>query len=322
MLMIITLLFSISFMAEGCNLYDRPAEEQWYLNYDSEQEVNTYWLDMWELYSKIDNSHKGVVKVAVIDTGVDARNPEIKDSIIADRDNSDDRIGHGTAIAGIICASQYHGKVVGVSDSRRTRIVPIKVTMKEGEDEPYCTVGQLIEAIKHAEEKGCAICNISLNTDNDDPELEKTISESGMLFVFSAGNGTYKGRNIDSYPSYPASYNYDNLITVTNVKANGRIHSTANYGNCVDIAAPGTEIYNIGLENEYITSTGTSYAAPIVTGLAAMLYICDKDMTPAHCKKIILDTALEERRIRGKACHNRLVQLDVAIAVVAKDKEK
>ena len=291
-----------------------PAKEQWYLNDNPEREVNIGWPCMWETYSKIDNSRKCIVKVAVIDSGIDSNHPEIKDSIRQISGSCKDKIGHGTTIAGIICASQYHVTVVGISDSKRTIIIPIKVTGQNGKEESLCSVEQLIEAIKIAESEGCDICNISLNTDKDDPELEKVIAESNMLFVVSAGNGDPKGRNLDDDPSYPASYEYENLITVTSVTANGRIQSIANYGSCIDIGAPGTEIYNISIDNDYSVNNGTSFATPIVTGLAAMLYICDRNMTPRSCKEIILETAKEERRLKGKAGNNKLIQLDAAIA--------
>ena len=138
-----------------------------------------------------------------------------------------------------------------------------------------------------------------------------------MLFVVSAGNGSGRGRNIDKKPSYPASYNFDNLITVTNIKSNGRLNTNANYGQCVDVAAPGTEIYNIELDNRYGTSTGTSFAVPIVTGLASMLYICDETMTAAQCKDIILRSASQERRLNNKIENNRVVNLSAALKCVA-----
>lgn len=231
--------------------------------------------------------------------------------------DSRDEFGHGTKITGIICASQYTGLVVGISDISKTEIVPIKV-ITDGESSSE--VENLVEAIKFVESQGCSICNISLNTSEDEKTLKESIATSEMLFVVSSGNGETKGRNIDNEPSYPASYVFDNLITVTNVKSNGRLNSTANYGQCVDIAAPGTEIYNLDIDNGYGASTGTSFATPVVTGLAAMIYICDEKMTDEQCKEIILSSATQERRLKGKIKYNRIVKLDAALKKAVKRK--
>lgn len=292
------------------NVIIEPPTEQWYLTSDPDFIVDIGWNEMWEVYTSIPDIQKNSVRIAVIDTGVDADNPEIKDCVIETGRDSRDEFGHGTKITGIICASQYTGLVVGISDISKTEIVPIKV-ITDGESSSE--VENLVEAIKFAESQGCSICNISLNTSEDEKTLKESIATSEMLFVVSSGNGETKGRNIDNEPSYPASYVFDNLITVTNVKSNGRLNSTANYGQCVDIAAPGTEIYNLDIDNGYGASTGTSFATPVVTGLAAMIYICDEKMTAEQCKEIILSSATQERRLKGKIKNNRIVKLDAAL---------
>lgn len=296
-----------------------PPLEQWYLADDANNRINIGWHKMWDYYSSVPENDKNKVRVAVIDTGVDSENPEINESVLSTGKDTSDAIGHGTKIAGIICASQYTGRVAGVSDITKTEIVPIKVIT---DGEAPSEVGSLVEAIKLAESLGCSICNISLNTSKDDKTLKETINASDMLFVVSAGNGDYRGENIDKYPSYPASYCFDNLITVTNVKSNGRLNTTANYGQGVDIAAPGTEIYNIDIENRYSASTGTSFATPVVTGLAAMLYICDEKITAEQCKEIILCSATQERRLKEKISSNRIVNLDAALKKTVKRREK
>lgn len=269
---------------------------------------------MWETYMEIPDCEKQDVKVAVIDTGADIDNPEIEDCLIINDDNVSDDVGHGTKNIGIICASQYKGNVVGIADAKHTQILPIKImAFNDDKMNVSCSTKELIKAIDRAENSGCSICNISLNTDKDDPKLKEAMSESNMLFVVSAGNGEPRGRNIDIYPSYPASYDLDNMIVVANIKSNGRLNKTSNYGECVDIAAPGTEIYNITLDDEYDAGTGTSYAAPIITGLATMLYICDSDMNASHCKDIIMCSAEHETGLNGKIRTNSLVDLDAAI---------
>ena len=287
-----------------------PPPEQWYLADDTNNKIDIGWHEMWDYYISVPANEKNTVRVAVVDTGVDVENPEINESIISTETDTTDTIGHGTKVTGIICASQYTGCVAGISDIRKTEIVPIKVVT---DGETTCGVEDLTEAIKLAESLGCSICNISLNTNKDDKSLRDTIVASEMLSVVSAGNGEHRGEDIDKQPSYPASYCFDNLITVTNIKSNGRLNSTANYGQCVDIAAPGTEIYNIDIDNRYGASTGTSFATPVITGLAAMIYICDEKMTATRCKEIILSSATNEKRLKNKINSNRIVNLDAAL---------
>ena len=296
-----------------------PLEEQWYLSGDSRYEVDIGWHEMWDVYCSIPSSQKNTVRIAIIDTGVDADNPEIKESVIKTKIVSSDKIGHGTKVAGIICASQYAGRIVGISDIKKTKIIPIKLVLEtDGIDKSPCDVEDLAKAIRLADSLGCSICNISLNTNTDSKIVKDAIEDSDMLFVVSAGNGEIKGRNIDNYPSYPASYDIDNLITVTNVKSNGRLNSTANFGQCVDIAAPGTEIYNLDIDNGYCAATGTSFATPVVTGLAAMLYICDEKMTAEQCKAIILRSSTKEMRLEGKIQSGRIVNLDASLRSTVK----
>ena len=147
-------------------------------------------------------------------------------------------------------------------------------------------------------------------------ESSKCIETSQMLFVVSAGNGEMRGRNLDKEPSFPASYELDNLIAVANVQPSGRLNFNSNYGKCVDVAAPGTDIFNVLPKDEYSVSSGTSMATPIVTGFAAMLYICDHTMDAGKCKEIILESSTEERELKGKISKNRVINLYEGIRAV------
>lgn len=325
-----------------------PIAEQWYLQSDGTTETDIHAIEMWKTFRKVKNKHK--IIVAVIDTGVDTSNKEISHSIwtnskeiagnkidddhngyvddvngwnfynndnnVSEYSDTADEIGHGTKVSGIICASQMNGGVMGIVDGRYVEIMVIKALGSSEDSYSFDSgkVGNVIKAIDYAEDNGAEICNLSFNTDKNDAGLEKKISESKRLFVVSAGNAESMRRNIDISPSYPASYDSDNVITVTNIKSNGRINTGANYGkNSVDIAAPGTDIYNIGDDGECSYGTGTSYAAPIVTGTAAALYVCDSNMTGTRCKKLLCDSASQERRISGRVNNGRVVDCENAL---------
>ena len=173
-----------------------------------------------------------------------------------------------------------------------------------GDDGSGYTYG-VIDAIKYAEKMGASICNFSFGTDIPDKNLEKVIRESKMLFVVASGNGDENkvGYSIDTKPMYPASYSYDNLISVANLQADGRLHPSSNYGyNSVDIAAPGarilstidSETYNlnyssVNLPTPYAYMTGTSMSAPFVAGVAALIYSDFPGINAAQAKETILN---------------------------------
>ena len=97
-----------------------------------------------------------------------------------------------------------------------------------------------MRAIAYAEQNGAVICNLSLGGDTYDPALYRAMAASSMLFVAAAGND---GADTDAAPSYPASYDLDNILSVANLNYNGALHYTSNYGAAsVDLAAPGSYI--------------------------------------------------------------------------------
>ena len=92
--------------------------------------------------------------------------------------------------------------------------------------------------------------------------------------------------NIDQNPVYPASLPYDNIITVANLIFNGKLDRSSNFGPAsVDIAAPGTFILSTIPDKSYAFMSGTSMAAPMVAGAAAMPLLCPAGTEPAGCEE-------------------------------------
>lgn len=317
-------------------------DEQWYIAKGKNHTVDIGIQEVWKL-TEIMN-YKRAVTIAVIDGGVDISIPEISTSIwhnadeipnngmdddyngfVDDihgwnftKDNHDvseyqysmDELSHGTAIAGIINANPSIGKIYGVVNDKNVKLMILKILYTSDKQNflPHSNANDLIQAIQYAEENGASICNISLNMDHTDDKLYETISKSKMLFVVSAGNRTGIRRNIDQYPSYPASYNLKNVITVANVKSNGKLNTHSNFGlKSVDIAAPGTDIYCISPQRIYSYRTGTSYATPIVTSLAAIIYMYDDTITSVECKKILCQASYECQHLKSKIKQGRIL---------------
>lgn len=310
------------------NTYDPGLKNQWYLDND-ETGVDINAKKMWKLL-KNQTSQEEIV-VAVIDTGVDYMHDELADiqwinraevdSNGIDDDNNgfvDDIYGwsfvdnkpfeasavesnHGTICAGII-AAKHNGKgIEGVTRNSNIKIMSVEVLASEhsiGEG----TVQHVVEGISYAEENGADICNLSFSTEKDSEELYNAIKFSKMLFVVSAGNNNSMLRiNIDKRKNYPGSYMLDNLITVGNMTEEGKLARGSNYGKLsVDVMAPGTRIYCISDDQMYGYVSGTSFSAPIVTGIAANIFSVNNSVSPEQVKRIICNTVNQTGNLYDK----------------------
>lgn len=288
------------------------------------------------------------VVVAMIDTGVQYSHPELSGSFwtntgeipgngVDDDGNGyiDDVNGwnfydninvvytgsteaHGTHCSGTITAKKDNEKgIAGLADYDNIKIMTLKAL---GGSEGSGTTLSLSLAIRYAEANGASICNLSLGTDTNDTILYKTMKKSKMLFIVAAGNGDASGRaiNIDRTPNYPASYDLDNIITVANLRADGTLHTSSDYGSVsVDIAAPGTDIISTSVNSQYAYMTGTSMAAPFVTASAALVYSASDSITLADTKNILLSTAKKLDSLKGKVLTSGIIDCGAAVAYAA-----
>lgn len=282
----------------------------------------------WDLYERIEN--KRPVIVAVIDTGIDVTHPDLKNSIWVNEDEIpgdgidndgngyvDDVNGwnfldnsnqlcngkednHGTHGAGTIAAGWSDGGVAGIADNRYVKIMVLKALGgEEGQGSPE----SVIAAIRYAEANGAQICNLSFGAPNYTDEFDAVMRDSNMLFIVAAGNGeeNHAGYNIDKEPLYPASLPYDNIITVANLMFDGRLDRSSNYGPInTDIAAPGSFIVSTIPDNSYAFMTGTSMAAPMVTGAAALLYSARPELSLQDVKNVLLTSAHKLDKLNGR----------------------
>ena len=281
----------------------------------------------WAVYEQ--STERRPVTVAIIHTGVDISHPELQNSIWInadeipgdgiDNDNNgyiDDIYGwnfysgnnqvfngaeddHGTHGAGTIAGAWDSQGISGIADSAYVKIMVLKVL---GTQEGRGISNNVKQAIRYAQDNGADICNLSMGTLTYDAELDAIIRNSPMLFIVSAGNGDAVGRgySIDDLPMYPASYSADNIISVGNLMFNGALDESSNYGAfSVDIAAPGTYILG-AIPGGYAFMSGTSMAAPMVAGVAALVYSCRMDLDLIGVRRAIIDTAKPMESMNGK----------------------
>jgi len=205
------------------------------------------------------------IKVVVIDTGVDLTHPDLKENIkggtstVSYTVSYQDDNGHGTHVAGIIAALNNSIGVVGVGP--KIDLYTVKALDRRGSG----YLSDLIEAIDWSIDHKMQVVNFSLGTPYDSPLLKEAMARlkaAGIVSVAAAGNS---GGSVE----YPAAY--PEVIAVSATDTNDLIASWSNRGPEIDLAAPGVAIYSTYKGSTYKTLSGTSMAAPHVTGAAALL---------------------------------------------------
>lgn len=300
-------------------------------------------LPAWEQYDAKAPEEKRQVTVAVIDTGIDYSHPELQNAMwtnpgeIAgdgiDNDGNgyiDDIHGwnfytnsptlysgtedsHGTHTAGTIAAARGSGGVAGITDNQYVKLMSLKAL---GGPLGIGSPNSVIQAIHYAEANGASICNLSLGSSAYSQELADTIQNSSMLFVIACGNGDSGGHgyNTDENPIYPASLPFDNVISVASLLFDGSLAESSNFGPVsVDLAAPGSYILSTAPGGNYAFMSGTSMAAPMVTGVAAMLYSYRTELTLSDLKPILLGSAHPLAALAGKTVSGGMLDAYAAL---------
>ncbi len=233
------------------------------------------------------------VLIAVVDTGVYAGHPDLAGNVVAgtnfvngNGDASDDE-GHGTHTAGIIAAIGNNGRgVAGMC--WQCHILPIKALDKDGSG----SASNVSASIRYAVDRGARVINLSLGGEKDSRLLHDAISYAtnhGALVVVAAGNEAEEGNPVE----YPAAY--PEVIAVAATDAGDQHASFSNYNSYVAVSAPGV---NIGStiwapddKEAYAAASGTSEAAPFVSGLAGLIWSVNPSLSNDDVKRIILSTA-------------------------------
>ena len=205
--------------------------------------------------------------MAVLDTGIDGDHKDLEGQVVAVANFTvsstvDDIYGHGTHIAGIIAAiSDNDIGIVGVAPECRL------MNAKVADDKGRCQASTVAEAIIWAVDNGASVINISIELGEPSPELEDAINyawNQGAIIITAAGND---GNQAPVYPAY-----YEKCIAVAATKPDDTLAPLSNYGDWIDVAAPGFNTYSTMPGDNYGYKTGTSFATAYVSGLAALLF--------------------------------------------------
>ncbi len=193
-----------------------------------------------------------------------------------DNNPIEDNPYHGTLVAGT--ADAVTNNSVGVAGiGFRCKIMPVKVTQANQIDpttgDPYVIYG--FDGIKYAVDNGAKVINCSWGGggySNAEQEVIDYANSKGVLVVAAAGNDGV------SEPFYPASYNH--VLSVAATDQNDAVASFSNYGENIDVCAPGVGIYSTWEPNNYTYGTGTSFSSPLAAGLAALVFSHFPNYTP------------------------------------------
>jgi len=225
------------------------------------------------------------VNAVVIDTGVDAKQPDFGGRVVrgfnalqtGSVDDASDVHGHGTHVAGTI-ASQTWGL------AKEATIIPVRVCDSRGE----CTDADIVEAVEWVTANVAlpAVVNMSLGggIDEKTQATEDAIRASiqkGIAYVVAAGNDS-----ADACRYSPARIP-EVITTGSTTRSDGR-SSFSNYGKCVDIFAPGSNIVSARRGSGSMTMSGTSMASPHAAGVAALLLEKNPTATPEALTKLVL----------------------------------
>lgn len=231
----------------------------------------------------------GNVLVAVIDTGVDLNHSDLKDhlvggyNVINKSTQPTDDVGHGTHVAGVISALVNNGEgVAGMT--WYNKVMPVKALDSSGAGTTYTVAEGIIWATDH----GAKVINMSLGNYAEAQFLHDAIKyayDRDVVLVAASGND-----NTDR-PGYPAAY--PEVFAVAATDSNKNKAPFSNYGDYVDVAAPGVSIASTYPTNDYAALSGTSMASPHVAALAALIRSINPNLKNTEVMDIMRKSAID-----------------------------
>ena len=260
---------------------------------------DTYYSQQWALDAvNINNVWKdnfwgsSSVKVAVVDTGVNAKHPDLKNITAGisyhyrrQSHESDDHNGHGTFISGIIGAENNNG--IGISGLMPgVKIIPVRVFDEGG---GLASVADVAKGVIYAADKGADVINMSYGDEyysRTEEEAVKYALSKNALLIAAVGNESSK------QALYPAAYN--GVIGVGAVNTNLTHARFSNYNKTVDVVAPGCIILSTTNNKSYAYESGTSFSTAHVSALAAMVKSIDKSIDSAKFTEILAKPSVDK----------------------------
>jgi hypothetical protein len=285
------------------------------------------------------------VKVAVIDDGVNPAHADLAPNLDlasghdfgeGDNNATEQDSGHGSQVASIL-GSRGNNAFGMAGLAWYVRIIPVKVRKAAPAGTTPARGKQITAAaeaagFKYAGDIGARVANASFSNGPDGAtgrnaaqraaSVAKITAASNTLFVVPAGNTSPSGSNNDLFPRYPCNYDAPNVICVGGSDESDRLWPQSNYGaNSVDLVAPAVNILTTGFSpghpNQYVrdANDGTSYSAPMVSGVAALYFARYPNATAADARRAILGGVDVNPALQGKTATGGRINAQRTLAI-------
>jgi subtilisin family serine protease len=223
------------------------------------------------------------VVIAILDTGVDTNHEDLAGKIVPgwntynNNSSTMDVSGHGTAVAGTAAAASNNG--VGVASvCWSCRIMPIRVSDMTG----YATYSSIAAGLTWAADHGARVANISYIVSDS-----SAVTSAAQYFQGKGGVVTSSAGN---YSTFSNSADNPYILTVSATDQFDVIYSYSNTGKNIDVAAPG-DSFTTQMGGGYVSTGGTSYSAPIVAGVAALVMSVNPQLSGDQVQNIVKQSA-------------------------------
>ncbi|HKG14835.1 MAG TPA: S8 family serine peptidase [Pyrinomonadaceae bacterium] len=225
----------------------------------------------------------GGVVVAVLDTGVDASHPDLASKMVAGWDvynngaDTSDVTGHGTQVAGVLAAASNNSQGVA-SVAWNCSVMPVRITNLAGST----TYSAIASGLTWAADHGARVANVSFEATNSSTvqSAAQYFQSKGGVVAMAAGNNGQTDTTVDN----------PYVLTVSATDQNDVIYPFSNRGSNIDVAAPGT-VYTTARGGGYGSAQGTSFATPIVAGVAALVMSVNPQLAGAQVQEVVKKSA-------------------------------
>ena len=256
------------------------------------------------------------VLVAVCDTGLDASHPDLSANLslpgynsVDDNTNTTPVADHGTAVAGIIDAVGNNG-IGGAGIAWNVKVLPVRVS-DNADGSAWCS--DMAAGIEWAADHGAKVINLSYDITGCPSTIDgaaQYAKAKGAVAFIAAGNS---GINLASV-SFPPTHAF---LLVGATDETGQRAAFSNYGQSLDVMAPGVSIYAPFPGNTYAYGSGTSFSSPISAGVAALLFSLNPAWTPDQIRIFLLATAVPASLLNGYGRVDAAGSLAAAQSVLA-----
>lgn len=303
-----------------------------YILFQSKVPNDSFWDQLWGLSDiqapVVWNRTQGDEDLiaAVIDSGIRYDHPELAGKIhpastsVIDGSKGEDDNGHGTHVAGTICANSDNGRgIAGVNWN--CQILSMKFLTASGSGSTFHAV-KAVDEVTRLKKLGANIVSInaSWGGGGESAPLREAIRDAGdegILFIAAAGNSALDN---DTHPHFPSNYKLSNVVSVASIHNAGGLSAFSNFGKTsVHIAAPGSSILSLGINADYIRQNGTSMAAPHVTGASLLLKALYPRESMNQLRNRLLSGSRQVNYLKNKTTSGG--KLDIAKAAELEEEE-